>query len=189
MGHKPPAFAIWLTGLPASGKSTVASALEKQLNQRGIRAAVLESDALRRILTPQPTYSEKERELFYKQMAYIGRLLAEHGVPVIFDATANRRQYRDAARAAIPCFLEIYVECPLETCLARDPKGIYRNAAAGESSSVPGLQAVYEPPERPDLVIYGDSEAPEAAARRIVNRLEEKGYVSAHGDPAGEQIC
>lgn len=133
------AFAIWVTGLPASGKSTLVAALKTQLADRGIDAAVLESDVLRAILTVKPHYDEQEREAFYRQMVYIGTLLAQHGVPVIFDATANRRAYRDQARSQIPRFLEVYVNSPLEICIARDPKGIYRKAREDEAGSVPGL--------------------------------------------------
>ena len=171
------AFAVWVTGLPASGKSTVTAALKAQLAVRGIDAAVLESDVLRRIFTVQPRYDEQEREAFYRQMVYVGTLLIEHGVPVIFDATANRRRYRDEARAQIPRFMEVYVDCPLETCIARDPKGIYRKARQGAADTVPGLQSAYEPPEQPELVIDGSREKPEDAARRVMDALEEKGYV------------
>ena len=127
---------------------------------------MLESDVLRQIFTLHPRYDEQEREAFYRQIVYIGTLLTKHGVPVIFDATANRRRYRDQARRQIPRFLEVYVDCPLETCIARDPKGIYRKAREGEANTVPGLQSVYEPPESPDLVVHGDRDMPEIAARR-----------------------
>ena len=170
-------FAIWVTGLPASGKSTLVAALKTQLADRGIDVAVLESDVLRRILTVQPHYDEPEREAFYRQMVYIGTLLAQHGVPVIFDATANRRAYRDQARIQIPRFLEVYVNSPLEICIARDPKGIYRKARDGEAKSVPGLQSIYEPPENPDVVVDESRELAETAARRVVLKLAEKGYV------------
>ena len=170
-------FAIWVTGLPASGKSTLVAALKTQLADRGIDVAVLESDVLRRILTIQPHYDEPEREAFYRQMVYIGTLLAQHGVPVIFDATANRRAYRDQARIQIPRFLEVYVNSPLEICIARDPKGIYRKARDGEAKSVPGLQSIYEPPENPDVVVDESRELAETAARRVVLKLAEKGYV------------
>ena len=96
------AFAVWITGLPASGKSTLAAALKAQLAARGVAVAVLESDVLRRIFTVHPRYDEAERDVFYRQVAYVGELLVEHGVPVIFDATANRRLYRDRARHEIP---------------------------------------------------------------------------------------
>jgi len=172
-----PAFAVWITGLPASGKSAIAHALAGELASRGVDAAVLESDALRRVLTPHATYSEEERETFYRSMTYIGSLLVSHGVPVIFDATANRRAYRAGARAAIERFIEAYVDCPLEVCIARDPKGLYRKARAGQSSTMPGVQAFYEPPEHPDIVVSGTGDTAEAA-RTILHTLETAGYVS-----------
>jgi len=170
-------FAVWLTGLPASGKSTVAEALRGELDARGVNVAVLESDALRRILIPNPGYGDAERDVFYEGMAYIGVLLTRHGVSVIFDATANRRAYRDRARRQIPEFLEVHVDCPLPVCESRDPKGIYRKAREGKAPNVPGVQAEYEPPPAPDLVVRGDREMPGDAARRIVSALIEKGYL------------
>ncbi len=170
------AFAVWVTGLPASGKSTLVTSLKAQLADRGIDVAVLESDVLRKILTLQPRYDEQERDAFYRQMVYIGTLLTQHGVPVIFDATANRRRYRDLARGEIPRFMEVYVDCPLATCIARDPKGIYRKAREGEADTVPGLQSAYEPPLQPELIVDGDRERPEAAAQRVIIKLAEKGY-------------
>ena len=172
-----PAFAVWLTGLPASGKSTLGRTLKAQLAERGIDAAVLESDALRRLLSDHPRYDEQDRDAFYRLLAYIGTLLTEHGVPVIFDATANRREYRDRARKQIGQFLEVYVECPIEVCTARDPKGIYRRAREGTAANVPGLQAPYEPPRAPDILIHGDTDSSAAAAARIIEMLAEKGYV------------
>lgn len=171
------AFAVWITGLPASGKSTLVTSLKAQLADRGIDVAVLESDVLRRIFTPHPQYDEQEREAFYRQMVYIGTLLTRHGVPVIFDATANRRRYREKARDQIPRFIEVYVDCPLEICIARDPKGIYREASAKTATTVPGLQSTYEPPEKPDVVVHGDREAPETAAGRVMIQLAERGYL------------
>lgn len=169
---------MWITGLPASGKSTLTAALRRELAAAGVDAAVLESDELRKVLTPNPRYDEAERDLFYEQMTYIGALLARHGVPVIFDATANLRRYRDRARSRIARFLEVYVDVPLEACMERDPKGIYRQGRNGGNSSVPGLQAAYEPPESPEVVFHGDTESPEAGARRIVECLRVKGYLA-----------
>ena len=178
MEPKPQAFAIWVTGLPASGKSTLVAALRTQLADAGIDVAVLESDVLRPVFTPQARYQEEDRDAFYRQIVYVGSLLTRHGVPVIFDATAQRRSYRDRARAEIPRFLEVYVECPLSTCVARDPKGVYRKAREGQATTVPGLQTVYEPPEAPDVVVRGDQETPEDAARWVVARLREKGLIA-----------
>jgi adenylylsulfate kinase len=111
-------------------------------------------------------------------MVYIGELLVKHGVPVIFDATANRRAYRAAARAVIDRFLEVYIECPLDVCVARDAKGIYRKARSGEASTVPGVQAAYEPPGAADVVVSGHSGSPGMAADTIVRALEDKGYIA-----------
>jgi len=170
-------FAVWITGLPASGKSTVAAALIKELAFRGVNVAVLESDALRKVLTPKPRYDEEERNVFYGALAHVGQLLTEHGVSVIFDATANRRAYRDRARHAIARFLEVFVDCPLDVCISRDPKGIYRRGREGNAPGVPGMNAIYEPPDSPDVTVRGDAEDPARAARRIVDKLIETGYV------------
>lgn len=169
-----PAFAVWLTGLPSCGKSTIAAALVRRLRPYGMEPAVLESDTLRRVLTPAPDYSAEERDRFYAAIAHIGSLLAAHGVPVIFDATANRRNYRDAARAAIKNFVEVYVDCPREVCAQRDVKGIYAAAALGRATTVPGLQVPYEPPASPDLVVAGVSGSPDEAAAAIVSLLERR---------------
>jgi len=103
--HHGLAFAIWITGLPASGKSTIVSALKPQLEGLGLTVEVLESDEVRRVITPIPTYSEAERDLFYRALAFIGQKLVAHGVTVVFDATASRRVYRDFARSVIPRFI------------------------------------------------------------------------------------
>ncbi len=166
------AFAVWITGLPGAGKSTLAAAIRRELARQGITAAVLESDEMRRILTPQPVYDEAERDAFYKQLASLGALLARQGVCVIFDATAHRRAYRERARGQISRFLEVYVDCPLAVCMERDPKGIYRKGRIAKGGTVPGLQAEYEPPWNADVVV-SCQEAPTVAAGRILSRLED----------------
>ncbi len=102
-------FAVWITGIPASGKSSITRELVGKLNEQGVLPAVLGSDALRSILTPEPTYSPEERDRFYRQMAQIGEMLCREGIPVIFDATANRREYRNHARSRINSFSEVLV--------------------------------------------------------------------------------
>ena len=170
-------FAVWLTGLPASGKSTIARELVRELAARGVRARVLESDAVRREITPRATYGLSERDMFYASLSFAARLLTEHGVPVIVDATANRRAYRDRSRAEIPRFVEVYVRCPLSVCRQRDPKGIYRRGAKGTAPNVPGLSAPYERPLRPEVTVDGNVDPPEESARRIVKALEERRFV------------
>ena len=148
-----PSCAIWITGLPASGKSTIARALKPQLEASGLTVEVLESDEVRRVLTPEATYSQAERALLYRALALMGAKLVAHGVTVIFDATATKRVYRDFARNLIPRFIEVAVECPLETCMQRDYKGTYQRGQRSESSTVPGLQEPYEAPLHPALTV------------------------------------
>src|SRR5688572_3978961 len=100
------AFALWLTGPPGAGKSTIADALFR----RGLKAARLESDVLRAALMPEAGYGEEDRERFYGAMLWIGKLLLGQGVSVVFDATAARRAWRDAARKAVERFLEVHVD-------------------------------------------------------------------------------
>jgi len=164
-------FAIWITGLPASGKSTIRKALVNRLEDAGIHAQVLESDELRKIITPKPSYSLEERDNFYNVMVYIGELLVRNGVNVIFDATANKRLYRDNARGAITNFIEVFVKCPLSVCMQRDPKGIYKKAKKGEAATVPGLQELYEEPLNPEIIVESDKEESEAAADKIFQFL------------------
>jgi adenylylsulfate kinase len=155
----------------------VAAQLSRQIEDLGIDVTILESDALRKLFATQPQYDDQGREYFYASLAFIGRVLVERGISVIFDATANRRKYRDQGRQTIQRFVEVFVECPLETCMRRDPKGIYRKARDGEASHVPGIQAEYEPPETPDLVVRGDRDDPADAARNVIDLLVQKGYV------------
>lgn len=167
-------FAIWITGLPASGKSTIVSALKLQLEGLGLTVEVLESDEVRRVITPIPTYSEEERDLFYRALAFTGQKLVEHGVTVVFDATASRRVYRDFARSVIPRFMEVSVECPLAICMERDKKGTYRKGQKGESLTVPGLQSPYEAPIDPDLRIDSTTISSSIAASQILDLVKAK---------------
>ena len=164
-------FAVWLTGLSASGKSAIAQSLARALHARGIDAAVLESDVMRKLITPHARYDEAERDFFYAALVELGAFIVKRGRPVIFDATANRRRYRDAARGRIACFCEAYVATPLEVCRARDPKGLYRTA-----ENLPGRGAVYEPPLAAEVVLQGESGTPEESAARVVAWLEARGW-------------
>lgn len=170
-------FTLWITGLPASGKSTITSALRTLLRKRDIDPAVLESDVFRKHFCPHATYSEEDRTLFYQGMVEVARIFIEHSVPVIIDATANRRAYRAPARERFPAFAEVYVECPLEICMARDPKGLYRQARAGTATTVPGVQAEYEPPFHPEVHVHADRENPDEAARKILDFLLQNEWI------------
>jgi adenylylsulfate kinase len=169
-------FAIWITGMPASGKSSVTRELVGMIAGHHLPFVVLESDVMRTILTPHATYEDSERDWFYQALASIGSIITLNGVNVIFDATANRRIYRERARVLIPRFVEVYIHCPLDVCIKRDPKGIYRNAAAGKASTVPGLQRAYEPPEMAELILDCRNSA-EANAGIIIDALKQIRYI------------
>ena len=161
-------FAVWLTGHSGSGKSAIARELLRLLHQRGVDVSVLESDVMRTQLTPYPRYDDADRDSFYGSLGRIGVGLFEEGKAVIFDATANRRAYRDAARKRIPRFAEVYVHTPLDVCRARDPKGLYRQ----------GMQIPYEAPLAPELTWHGEHGTPAQGAAAVMAWLEGRGWIS-----------
>ena len=142
------------------------------LHERGVEVSVLESDVMRTQLTPFPRYDDADRDFFYATLGEVGILLVEKQRAVIFDATANLRVYRDAARKRIARFAEVFVDTPLELCAARDPKGLYRKA-----KTLPGVQAPYEPPLAPELIVRGAQGTPADAAREIVEMLGRRRWV------------
>lgn len=165
-------WVMWITGLPSSGKSTIARGLVERLRKLGIRVEALESDELRRVLTPNPSYSEEERLWFYGVLVYIAGLLAKNGVNVIIDATGNRRIYRDLARRRFKRFVEVYARCPIETCMKRDVKGLYRRALEGSLKTLPGLQTPYEEPTNPEIIVDTDRLRPEEAVEAVLEGLK-----------------
>jgi adenylylsulfate kinase len=172
-------FAVWLTGLSGCGKSSIARELAGLLHARGVDPCVLESDVMRTQLTPFARYDEPERDFFYAALVELGAFAVGRGVPAILDATANRRAYRDAARARIENFAEVLVDTPLEVCEARDPKGLYRAARGGSSATLPGLQVAYEPPAAAELVVHGHRGTPAQAAAQIARFIEARGWLGA----------
>jgi adenylylsulfate kinase len=167
-------FAVWLTGLSGSGKSAIAGELVGQLHRRGVEVSALESDVMRTQLTPVPRYDEADRAFFYSSLADLGVILVRKGRPVILDATANRRAYRDAARKRIARFAEVYIDTPLEVCAARDPKGLYGKK---ETTTLPGVQAAYEAPLAPEIVVHGARGTPAGGAEEIVAFLVARGWI------------
>ncbi len=168
---------IWITGLPGSGKSAVADGI-KEIHPSFV---VLRMDRLRKIVTPNPTYSETERDIVYRCIVYVAQTLSQIGHDVIIDATGNLRRWRDLARDAIPNFVEVYLKCPLEVCEQREsarvqrrdaPHAIYEKGKAGWP--VPGLQAPYEEPLNPELTIETDKTGPPDASSRILQFLERR---------------
>lgn len=172
------AWVVWFTGLPGCGKTTIAQRVKAMLIERGTSVKVLQLDEIRRAITPQPRYTEEERDIVYASLAYMAKLLSEAGVNVIVDATANRRRYRDFARELIPKFAEVFIRAPLEVCMAREakrkaafsPKGIYKKAAV-ERAAVPGVNVAYEEPLAPEIDIDTTRLSIEQSARFIAGRI------------------
>jgi adenylylsulfate kinase len=178
-------WCVWVTGLPGSGKSIVSEALLRLLSRKGINAQVLSSDALRKVLTPRPTYSLEERDIVYATLVYIAKLLTQNGVNVVVDATGNLRRYRENARKQLSHFIEAYLECPLEVCMEREakrgktyhaPKQIYTNALKGKAPTVPGIGQPYEEPLNPEITINTVQYTPEQAAQKILETIFKSQY-------------
>jgi len=169
-------WAIWITGLPGSGKTALAQGVAAALHKRGIPVKVLELDAIRKVVTPEPTYSDAEREIVYRALAYMAKLLTEAGVPVLIDATGPRRAWRDLARRHIPAFAEVQLLCPIEVCRVREesrrgghaPPAIY--ARGGQpGSTVPGVGIPYEVALHPELILHTHECDLPAAVQAVVS--------------------
>jgi adenylylsulfate kinase len=160
---------VWMTGLPAAGKSTLAARLAASLRAEAIPCLVLDGDGVRAVLGRPAGRGEAERDAFYAALAQLAALAAEQGLVAIVPATAPREAHRAAARAIAPAFLEVLVATPAETCAARDPKGLWAAAARGEAPGLPGATGPWEPPARPDVVAEGGED--DAAVAAIAARL------------------
>jgi adenylylsulfate kinase len=149
---------VWFTGLPASGKSTLAARVHAQVG-----GVFLDGDVFRDILGAH-AYAVADRDDVYRRLALLAALLARQGNIVFVAATAPQRAHRDKARAIAPRFIEVYVTTPLAECERRDPKGLYARARAGEVPMLPGVGATYEAPRSPEVIATG-GEDDDAVAR------------------------
>src|SRR4051794_39496473 len=166
-----PGATVWLTGLPASGKSTLASAVESQLLRSGRAAYVLDGDNLRHGLNGDLGFSAEDRAENVRRTAEVAALIADAGVVCLAALVSPYAADREAARAAHErrglAFLEVHVATSLAECEARDPKGLYARARAGELTGLTGVDAPYEPPEAPDLRVEPDEPLQDAVSRLL----------------------
>lgn len=182
-------WAIWITGLPGSGKTERARELLKKLEQENIKVEYIRMDAIRKILTPEKKYTEEERDHAYRALVLLGKFLTENGVNVIIDATGHRKVWRELAKELIPNFFEVYVKCPLEICIDRESKrkdnlivsNLYKKAMkrlkTGEKTDgigqMIGIDIPYEESESPELVIDSEKLNIKESSDKIFQMIKE----------------
>lgn len=170
--HPLPAV-IWLTGISGAGKTTVAEATRALLQARGVPTVVLDGDALRAGLCSDLGHSEPDRDENIRRGAHLARLLNQQGFTVVCAFISPRARHRALARrtCAPAPFLEVFVDTPVATAAARDTKGLYQRARDGALTGLPGVDAPYERPTAPELVIQTDQTTPDEAAAAVMRLL------------------
>lgn len=177
-------FVVWFTGLPSSGKSTLAQRVKDELLKRGFRVEVLDGDVVREHISRGLGFSKEDRDENIRRIYHVAYLLKRNGVVVITAAISPYREIRNEARNLLKDFVEVYVSCPVEKCMERDVKGMYKKALAGEIKNFTGIDDPYEPPENPEVVCETDKETVEESVKKIMNKLIEMGYV----EPTDEDV-
>ena len=178
MGHK--GCILWFTGLSACGKSTIANAVDRKLHDAGVHTFVLDGDNIRMGLNKNLGFSAEDRAENIRRIGEVAKLFADAGV---ITATAFISPYladRDKVRALMGQggFIEVYVNASLETCEARDPKGLYKKARAGEIKSFTGISDPYEAPVNPELVLDSNSKGIDELSNEVIAYLKSNGYFS-----------
>ena len=172
-----PGFTLWFTGLPCSGKSTVATLVARELSNRQRAVELLDGDVIRSQWPKALGFSRHDREENIRRIAFGCRLLSKHGVVAVAAVISPFRAMRDEVRASVPNFVEVFVDAPLEVCIRRDVKGMYKRALAGEITDFTGIDAPYEAPLRPEVTISTEQETPEESSQKILAVLEQMALV------------
>jgi adenylylsulfate kinase len=173
-----PSFVIWLTGLPSSGKTTISGMLKMKLKQQyNMNVETLDGDVVRGELSPELGFTKQDRDLHARRVVYLCKLLLRNSVPSIVSLISPYRDFRSYARTEIGNFVEVYVNCSLETCIKRDVKGLYRKALDGKIQDLTGLQAPYEEPTNPEITVHTEYESLDEIANRITLKLRDLGYL------------
>ncbi|MFN8705621.1 MAG: adenylyl-sulfate kinase [Planctomyces sp.] len=177
-GHK--GAVLWFTGLSGCGKSTVANAVDSMLHSRGVHTYVLDGDNIRMGLNKNLGFSPEDRTENIRRIGEVSKLFCDGATIVSTAFISPYKADRDIVRALMPKgeFIEIYVNASLETCEARDPKGLYKKARAGQIKGFTGIDAPYEAPENPELVLDSDKHGVEALANQVISYLEKNGFLS-----------
>jgi adenylylsulfate kinase len=170
---------VWLTGLPCSGKSTLATELAAVLSARGKSVEVLDGDAIRTNLSHGLGFSRADRDINIRRIGFVAHLLSRNGVVVLVAAVSPYAQARQQVRELIGDFIEVHVRCPVAECERRDVKGMYAKARAGELQHFTGVDDPYEQPLQPEVTVYTNRETPAVSASHVIALLERRGYVAA----------
>lgn len=172
---------IWMTGLPSSGKSTLAFTLEHALVQRSRLTYVLDGDNVRHGLNKNLSFSAEDREENIRRIGEVAKLFSDAGFITITSFISPYRKDREIARRihneAGLFFVEIFIDAPVEICEQRDPKGLYKKARRGEIRGFTGIDDPYEPPENPELIIKSGELTPQEGAMKLLGYLVEKGHL------------
>ncbi|HEV2905746.1 MAG TPA: adenylyl-sulfate kinase [Actinomycetota bacterium] len=171
-------FTVWFTGLPSSGKSTLAEILFGELEGRGLKVELLDGDVVRTNLSKGLGYSREDRDTNILRIGWVAERLTYHGVAVIVSAISPYRETRDQVRKQVGDFVEVFVSCPVEECARRDVKGLYEKAMRGEITEFTGVSDPYEPPLDPEVTVETDKATPEECIELILDRLSELGYLN-----------
>lgn len=176
-------FTIWLTGLPCSGKSTIASLLAKRLVGEGVGVEIFDGDIVRENLSKGLGFSREDRDTNIRRIGFVAKLLTRNGAAPIVAAISPYRALRDEVRSTIGDFIEVHVDCPVDECERRDVKGMYAQARAGKRQNFTGVDDPYEPPESPEVVVRTRDEDVGQSVDKIVACLRDQGYLEGRGDP------
>ena len=179
-------FTIWLTGLPCSGKSTIARKLARRLLARGRRVEVLDGDLIRRSLSHGLGFTREDRDRNILRVAFVANLLARNDVVVIVAVVSPYRAARDEARRVLRRFFEVHVDCPLDECERRDVKGMYARARAGTLHGFTGIDDPYEVPLAPELSLSTSVQSSDESAERVESALVESGLLSVNDPQLGD---
>lgn len=173
----PQAFTIWFTGVPDSGKTTLARLLAKHVSDLGLVAKVLDGNELRESLSPDLGFTSTDRDKHNRRVGYLARVLNGQGIISIVAVIAPHAAIRQEIRNQTKNYIEVYVKCPEETLLARDTKGLYKKAVAGELTNLTGYNAPYDIPEKPEVTVDTDTQSPEACIEVLMRYLIAKGHL------------
>jgi len=169
---------IWLTGIPCSGKTTLALELQKFYQQKNLPVEILDGDEIRKTLSKDLGFSPEDRKEHNRRVIFVAQILAKNGVTTIIPLISPYRETRANARKEIPNFVEVWVKASVDECKKRDPKGLYKKALAGEIKNLTGLQAPYEEPENAELVLDTEKHSVEESTELITSTLKKLGYLN-----------